>query len=139
MKLFSSVWDNLPKPIFTVQPKLMEMFDHKERFILCKTKLIGHKSGKLTITDWHDIAAIFLNGKYVGKLDRREAEKTIELPKSDVKDPVLEIFVEGMGRTYFAQHMIDRKGITDRVTLNGMTLMNREVYNLPNEISLLDY
>ncbi len=27
--------------------------------------------------------------------------------------------------------MIDRKGITDRVSLNGMTLMNWKVYNLP--------
>jgi beta-galactosidase GanA len=27
--------------------------------------------------------------------------------------------------------MIDRKGITDRVTLNGMTLMNWEVYGFP--------
>ena len=27
--------------------------------------------------------------------------------------------------------MIDRKGITDRVTLNGMTLMNWEIYKLP--------
>ena len=30
-----------------------------------------------------------------------------------------------------AEYMIDRKGITDRVTLNGMTLMNWKVYNLP--------
>ena len=36
-----------------------------------------------------------------------------------------------MGRINFAQTLIDRKGITDRVTLNGMTLMNWEVYNLP--------
>jgi beta-galactosidase GanA len=36
-----------------------------------------------------------------------------------------------MGRINFAQYMIDRKGITDRVTLNGMTLMNWEVYRLP--------
>jgi beta-galactosidase len=27
--------------------------------------------------------------------------------------------------------MIDRKGITDRVTLNGMTLMNLKVYGFP--------
>ena len=27
--------------------------------------------------------------------------------------------------------MIDRKGITDRVTLNGMTLMNWDIYKLP--------
>ena len=45
--------------------------------------------------------------------------------------PVLEILVEGMGRINFAQYLIDRKGITDRVTLNGMTLMNWKVYNLP--------
>ena len=74
---------------------------------------------------------IFLNGKYIGKLDRREGEKTIDLPKSDVKDPVLEIFVEAMGHINFAQSLIDRKGITERVTLNGMTLMNWDVYNLP--------
>jgi beta-galactosidase GanA len=41
---------------------------------------------------------------------------------------VLEILVEGMGHINFAQFMIDRKGITDRVTLNGMTLMNWEIY-----------
>ncbi len=36
-----------------------------------------------------------------------------------------------MGRINFAQYLIDRKGITDRVTLNGMTLMNWKVYSLP--------
>ena len=30
---------------------------------------------------------------------------------------MLDILVEGMGRINFSQHMIDRKGITDRVTL----------------------
>ena len=130
MELFSSVWDNLPKPKQAVQPKPMEMFDQYEGFILYKTKLIGHKSGKLTITDLHDYATIFLNGKYISKLDRRESEKTIEIPKSDERDPVLEIFVEAMGRINYSQNLIDRKGITDRVTLNGMTLMNWEVYNL---------
>ena len=36
-----------------------------------------------------------------------------------------------MGHINFAQFMIDRKGITDRVTLNGMTLMNWETTPLP--------
>ena len=31
----------------------------------------------------------------------------------------------------FAQYMVDRKGITDRVTLNGMTLMNWDIYLMP--------
>ena len=36
-----------------------------------------------------------------------------------------------MGHINFAQFMIDRKGITDRVTLNGMTLMNWETTLIP--------
>src|SRR5512136_996876 len=36
-----------------------------------------------------------------------------------------------MGRINFGQNLIDRKGITDRVTLNGMTLMNWKIYRLP--------
>ena len=42
-----------------------------------------------------------------------------------------EILVENMGHINFAQYLIDRKGITDRVTLNGMTLMDWETFNLP--------
>lgn len=137
MELFSNVWENLPKPKQAIQPRPMEMFDQYEGFILYRTKLIGHKSGKLTITDLHDYATIFLNGKYIAKLDRREAEKTIDLPKSDVQYPLLEIFVEAMGRINFAQQLIDRKGITDRVTLNGMTLMNWDIFNLPFDMKYI--
>jgi beta-galactosidase len=131
MKPYASVWENLPAPVWSVQPKSFEAYGQDYGFILYKTKLIGHKKGKLTITDLHDYATVFLNGQYIGKIDRREGEKTIDIPASDVKDPVLELLVEGMGRINFAQQLIDRKGITDRVTLNGMTLMNWDVYNLP--------
>ena len=83
------------------------------------------------ITDLHDFALIFLNGKFIGTIDRRVGQNTIDLPKSDAKTPVLEILIEAMGRINYSQNLIDRKGITDRVTLNGMTLMNWEVYNIP--------
>jgi hypothetical protein len=53
---------------------------------------------------------------------------TVKLPEMDVKEPVLDILVEALGHINFAQYMIDRKGITDRVTLDGMTLMNWETY-----------
>ena len=45
--------------------------------------------------------------------------------------PVLDILVEGMGHINFAQEIIDRKGITDRVALAGMTLMNWQVFPIP--------
>jgi hypothetical protein len=131
MKPFSSFWDNLPQPVSSVQPKTFEAYGQDYGFILYKTELIGHKKGKLTVTDIHDYATVFLNGTYIGKLDRREGINTIDIPASNVEFPVLEIFVEAMGRINFAQYLIDRKGITDRVTLNGMTLMNWKVYNLP--------
>lgn len=131
MQPFTTVWDNLPQAVASVQPKNMEAYGQDYGLILYKTKLVGHKSGKLTVTDIHDYATVFLNGEYVGKLDRREGINTIEIPASDVDFPVVEILVEAMGRINFAQELIDRKGITDRVTLNGMTLMNWEVYNLP--------
>jgi beta-galactosidase len=131
MQPFTSVWDNLPAPVNSVQPKPFEAYGQDYGFILYKTELIGHKKGKLTVTDIHDYATVFLNGTYIGRLDRREGINTIDLPATDVAVPVLEILVEGMGRINFAQYLIDRKGITDRVTLNGMTLMNWKVYNLP--------
>jgi len=128
---FSSVWDNLPQPVNSVQPKPFEAYNQDYGFILYTTELIGHKKGKLTVTDLHDYATVFLNGECVGTLNRREGINSIDIPESKAARPVLEILVEGMGRINFAQNLIDRKGITDRVTLNGMTLMNWKVYNLP--------
>jgi len=128
---FTSVWDNLPEPISSVTPGSFETYGQDYGFILYRTELIGHKKGKLTVTDIHDYATVFLNGEYIGRLDRREAINTIDIPESKVANPVLEILVEAMGRINFAQYLIDRKGITDRVTLNGMTLMNWKIYKLP--------
>jgi beta-galactosidase len=131
MEAYSSVWSNLPTPIASVTPKPFEYYGQDYGMMVYKTKLIGHKSGKLTIWEPHDYALVFLNGKFIDTVFRDGGNWTVDLPKSDVKDPELEILVEGMGRINFAQFMIDRKGITDRVTLNGMTLTNWQVYPLP--------
>ena len=128
---FTSVWDNLPEPVNSIIPGSFETYSQDYGFILYRTELIGHKKGKLTVTDLHDYATVFLNGTYIGRLDRREAINTIDIPESKVANPVLEILVEAMGRINFAQYLIDRKGITDRVTLNGMTLMNWKIFKLP--------
>ncbi|MDQ6609454.1 MAG: beta-galactosidase, partial [Bacteroidota bacterium] len=113
------------------QPMPMEAFDQNQGLILYKTKLVGHKSGKLKIWEPHDYALIFLNGKFIDTIYRDGGKWEVTLPKSAVENPELEILVEGMGHINFAQFMIDRKGITDRVTLNGMTLMNWQITLLP--------
>jgi len=137
LKASASVWNNLPQAIQSPQPKPMEMFGQKGGFILYRTQLIGHKKGRLRITELHDYATVFVDGKYIGKLDRAKEENIIELPASSSANPQLDILVEGMGRINFAEYMIDRKGITDRVSLNGMTLMDWQIYSLPFEESYL--
>ncbi len=75
----------------------------------------------------------FLDGRVVGnRLAEWGAEAiedgcTQELPALRLWQPV----------QHFAQQIIDRKGITDRVTLNGMTLMNWEVHSLPFDANYL--
>lgn len=128
---YTSVWDNLPVAQKLVQPVPMEILKQYEGLILYRTKLIGHKSGKLRIDELHDYATVFLNGRYIGSIDRSLGQNAITLPVSNVENPVLDILVESMGRINFAAQMIDRKGITDRVTLNGMTLMNWEAFSIP--------
>lgn len=131
MEVHTSLWNHLPKPLTAVQPKPFEAYGQNQGLVVYRTKLVGRKSGKLVVTDLHDYAVVMVDGKVVGTLDRRLGENSIELPAAASSTPVLDILVEGMGHINFAQEMIDRKGITDRVTLAGMTLMNWEVFLLP--------
>jgi len=96
-----------------------------------RLSLPENKSGKLIVTDIHDYATVFLNGNYIGKLDRREGINSIDIPSSNEEVPVLEILVEAMGHINFGKNIIDRKGITDSVTLSGTKLVNWQAYNLP--------
>ena len=131
MRPYASIWGNLPAPVASVQPRPMETFGQYHGLMVYETTLVGQKSGALLITELHDYATVFVDGHYIGKLDRRAGEQTFTLPRTQNARPVLTILVEAMGRINFAQSMIDRKGITDRVTLGGMTLMNWRVYPLP--------
>lgn len=136
LRAVNSIWNQLPAPIYSPQPRPMEMYDQGQGCILYRTKLIGHKGGKLTLWEPHDYALVFLDGVFMDTVYRDGGKWTVELPRPIAGDtsnpyPVLEILVEGMGHINFAQFMIDRKGITDRVTLNGMTLMDWEIFPLP--------
>ena len=131
MRAYSSIWDHLPAAQFSVQPKPMEAFGQNQGLMLYRTKLIGHKSGKLTITAPHDFALVFLDGKFIDTVYRDGGKWTVELPKTSSAEPELDILMEGMGHINFAQFMVDPKGITERVTLNGMTLMNWKIFPVP--------
>ncbi|MBP6715707.1 MAG: beta-galactosidase [Acidobacteria bacterium] len=131
MTPIASLRDQLPAPVKSVHPRPFEYYGQNQGLALYRTTLVGRKSGKLIITDLHDFATIYVDGKLIGTLDRRLGEKSIDLPAATSAMPVLDILVEGMGHINFAQEIIDRKGITDRVTLSGMTLMNWDVFLMP--------
>jgi len=131
MTRLTSIWERLPAPIASVHPRPFEMYGQNQGLVLYRTTLVGRKNGRLAITDLHDYALVFVDGKLIGTIDRRLGEKTIDLPVTANPMPVLDILVEGMGHINFAQELIDRKGITDRVTLAGMTMMNWEVFLMP--------
>jgi beta-galactosidase GanA len=138
----ANLFVNLPRPFSSQQPKPMEAFDQLLGFILYRTKLIGPNSGTLKVTELNDYGLVFVDGNFVGTIDRTKKENSIVLPKTDVDNPILEILVEGMGRINFGQQLIDRKGITERVTLGGVTLMNWEIFTLPmneNYLSKIKY
>jgi beta-galactosidase len=129
-----SIWDVIAntKAIHSPQPLPFESLGQNQGFVLYRTRLVGHKGGKLTIHDPHDYALVFLNHKFIDTVYRDGGKWTVDLPVSNTSDtPILEILVEGMGHINFAQYMIDRKGITDRVTLDGMTLMDWEIFPIP--------
>jgi beta-galactosidase len=107
------------------------MLDQYGGLIRYTTRLVGHKSGRLQIWEPHDFALVFLDGRLIDTVWRDGGKWEVQLPVSESQTPVLDIVVEAMGRINFAQFMLDRKGITDRVTLNGMTLMAWEIRQYP--------
>ena len=131
----ASIFENLPVANKTVQIQSMEFFDQGWGRILYRTKLGNLKPNtKLLITEVHDWATVFINGKAIGKLDRRRGDNTITLPAGS-SNARLDILVEATGRVNYGEAINDRKGITEKVELvNEETkeeLKNWEVFNFP--------
>ena len=93
----ASIFDQLPGPRRVPQPRPMEAFDQNWGFILYRTNLVGARSGKLTVTELHDYANIYVDGKLLGTLDRSKDEQSIEIPATDPPASRLEILVEAHG------------------------------------------
>ncbi|GAE82746.1 beta-galactosidase [Bacteroides reticulotermitis JCM 10512] len=130
------LFDNLPAPKQTVDIKPMEQFNQGWGSILYRTNLPeAVKAGTvLKITEVHDWAQIYADGKLLARLDRRKGEFTTTLPALK-KGTRLDILVEAMGRVNFDKSIHDRKGITEKVELladnQSKDLKNWTVYNLP--------
>ena len=129
---------NLPVTKKDINIRTMEEYDQGFGSILYRTLLPEiTSSAQLTINEAHDYAQVFLNGRYVGKLDRRNGEKQLVLPTCP-KGAQLDILVEAMGRINFGRAIKDYKGITRNVELTididgypfTCDLKNWEVFNI---------
>lgn len=134
------LFENLPEPIVTRDIKTMEEFDQGWGSILYRTILPEIKGqSKLHIAGGHDYLQVFVDGKYIGVLDRRNGDKDLVLP-SCKKGAQLDILVEAMGRINFGRAIKDFKGIEGNVELtididgNAYTasLKNWKNYLLPD-------
>ena len=82
------------------------------------TRLPEIKAKSILTADFHDFAQVFINGKYIGKIDRVKNEKSLTLPPVS-KDAELTIIVEGMGRINFGRAIKDFKGIVSDLTITS--------------------
>ncbi|NSW93610.1 MAG: beta-galactosidase [Bacteroidales bacterium] len=131
LNVFTSIWDNLPQPVVSEKPLSFEELKQDYGYVLYRTELSDYKKGTLSADGLHDFATVFLDGEFAGILDRREGVSSLELPESKSPNPVLEIFVEGMGRINYGKNMIDRKGIIGDVTIDGKVVSNWKMYGFP--------
>lgn len=130
------LFDNLPEAKQDEQIRTMEEYDQGFGTILYRTTLPEIKSSAtLTVDEAHDYAQIFVDGKYVGSLDRRNGEKSLTLPRCE-QGAQLDILVEAMGRINFGRAIKDFKGITGGVSLNGSTLTGWDVFNIHDEYAV---
>ena len=99
------------------QPKTFEEYDMGWGTMVYKLSLPANDKPSVLTGDFHDFAQIYVEGKYIGKIDRVKNEKSIELPAMPDGAEVL-IVVEGMGRINFGRAIKDYKGIIGNVSIS---------------------
>jgi beta-galactosidase len=127
----AALWSNLPAAVTTEHPRSMETFGQGYGYILYRKQLTGPVAGQLVIDDLRDYAAVYVNQRLQGTLDRRlkQTQLAITLPPGPV---TLDILVENTGRINYGPLLKEgQAGITKSVSLAGHELAGWQVYSLP--------
>ncbi len=129
----TGIFSVLPKPHASAAPLTFEDLRQAYGFMLYRTQQPGGTSGMLSIKELRDYGIVFVNGKRIGILDRRFKQDSIfvQLPAGTA---TIDILVENMGRINFGPNLLkNKKGITNKVLLNGKELTGWNMYPLPFE------
>ena len=100
--------------------KTFEEMDMGWGTMMYSTRLPEITSQSVLTGEFHDFAQVFIDKKYIGKIDRVKNEKSLTIPAVK-KGAELIIIVEGMGRINFGRAIKDFKGIVGNVTLTTET------------------
>jgi beta-galactosidase len=116
---FAPMMTALTKPV-NGTPKTFEEMDMGWGTMMYSTRLPEITSQSVLTGEFHDFAQVFIDKKYIGKIDRVKNEKSLTIPAVK-KGAELIIIVEGMGRINFGRAIKDFKGIVGNVTLTSET------------------
>lgn len=111
---YAPLFGNLPKSVKSDEPRNMEYYDQARGSMVYKTTLAAGPACKLTVGAANDFAWVYVDGKEVGKMDRRKRNYSVTIPARK-KDATVEIFIHAMGRVNFGKEVHDRKGLNGPV------------------------
>ncbi len=115
LKEFAPLLSAMTKPV-NGAIKTFEEMDMGWGTMMYSTRLPEITSQSVLSGEFHDFAQVFIDKKYIGKIDRVKNEKSLTIPAVK-KGAELIIIVEGMGRINFGRAIKDFKGIVGNVTL----------------------
>lgn len=112
-------------------PLTFEQLNQGYGYVLYSRHFTQPISGTLSIPGLRDYATIYVNGEYVGMLNR--LNKTYEMQIDVPFNATLQILVENMGRINYGAEMIHNlKGITNSIKIADQEITgNWEMRNLP--------
>jgi beta-galactosidase len=127
----ATLWDHLSTPISSEQTQTMEQLGQSYGYILYRKQLTTPiNGGRLQIDGIQDFASVYINGRFVGALDRHFNEDVMNLMSSG-PPPRIDILIENTGRLNSTKFMRnERKGIRGAI-LDGTPLTGWQIYSLP--------
>ncbi len=139
---FAPLFNNLPVPIITNDPKTMEHYNQAKGSILYRTVLPAGPESTFKVNAVHDFAWIYVDGKKLGIMDRRKHNFRIVIPKRD-KDVTIDILVHTTGRVNFGPEVHDRKGLIAPIQFldkdnNSIPVKEWQVFNLSYDDNMLN-
>jgi len=135
LKESRSLWSvvaKAPGKVTSAEPLSMEDIGQAYGYIVYSTTIKGDGTeGELAFDALHSYARVYVDGKFVGVVDRRLGQQTLKMTLPSGKHR-LDLLVENSGRINFTQAIRgERAGITHSVSYKGAALEGFKIVPLP--------